>query len=590
MRPAAVAGKLLLVAGLGVLLAGMSSAQRGGGRQAGPSAPRFPARPPTMPEATSPPATSPKEDTRVLKFSSSVHLVLVPTVVITKAGAHVTGLTKDDFTLFEDGKEQKIASFEEVTATDARVSRPSLPPGQFSNLSLSSEAPRSLTIIALDTVNTRFLDQTKARQALVDYLAHNVNSSQPTMLLTIGSNGIRVIHDFTTDPAILVAVLRKVRGEIPPTQSFSGPADSAPMDAQTFNSQAMSMEADQFLAFMEGLDSSAAFRQSAAVTTTFESLQYIAQAFAGIPGRKSLIWVTGSFPFDVDSNTSTLLGKGAPIAFYERTFQMLNDANIAVYPVDARGLVVTGLPDASVRTTRAMNRNLSVYISNAMAAQADSITTLEQVAAMTGGRAFYNRNDLEGAFHEAAADTTQYYVLGYYLDKSNTKAGWRKLTVKTHREGAHIRARDGFFLTRSLLDPQESHDSDIMLALQSPLEYSALPLTVVVGAQERAGSKRKVTLEVVLPANVASIDADDGNRLSLDFAAVARDEKGESKAMFSQTLQAKLKPEGVDEVRGHGVTYTNSLELPPGDYSLRLVVRDNLNGRMGSVIAPLKVM
>ncbi|HYX70537.1 MAG TPA: VWA domain-containing protein [Terriglobales bacterium] len=536
------------------------------------------------------PTSSAKEDTRPLKFTSSVHLVLVPAVVTDKSGAHVTGLTLDDFSVLENGKEQKIAGLEEIKASDSRIARPKLPPGEFSNVSLSQDTPRSLTIIALDLINTPFLDQTRSREALVAYLAHNVSGNRPTMVLTIDRSGMHVIHDFTSDPAVLVAALRKVRGQIPPTVSLAGPADSDPIDAQTFNAQAMSMEVDQFLAFMEGLDQSPALQRSNLVTDTLESFQHLAQAFAGVPGRKSLIWVTGSFPFDIDSNSSTLLGQGSPLAFYERTFQMLNDANIAVYPVDARGLVVVGLPDASVRTTRAMNRNPSVYMSNALGAHADTITTLEQVAGMTGGRAFYNTNDLEGAFRQAAGDSTQYYVISYYLDKSNTKPGWRKLTVKVHRGGDHVRARDGFFLTRSLLDPQESHDTDIMEALQSPLEYSALPVTVVVGAAEGSGSKRKVTLEVLVPANAATVDADDGNRISLDFAAVARDDKGEGKAEFSQTLQARLKPAGVNEVRDHGVAYTNTLELAPGEYAVRVVVRDNLNGRMGSVLAPLKVM
>lgn len=592
MRSGRVAGKLLLVLALGILLAGMCVGQRRGGGvpQGGIPNSRPPQGPPRTPPQQGATASLPKEDTRPLQFSSSVHLVLVPAVVTDKSGAHVTGLTQADFAVLENGKEQKIASLEEIKSSDSRIARSKLPPGEFSNVSLGEDAPRSLTIIALDLINTPFLDQTRSRQALIDYLAHNVSSRQPTMLLTIDRSGMHVIHDFTTDPALLVAALRKARGQIPPTVSLSGPADSAPIDAQTFNAQAMSMEVDQVLAFMDSLDQSPAMQRSNLVTTTLESFQHLAQAFAGVPGRKSLIWVTGSFPFDIDSTSSTLLGQGSPLAFYERTFQMLNDANIAVYPVDARGLVVVGLPDASVRPTRAMNRNPSVYMSNALGAQADTITTLEQVAAMTGGRAFYNTNDLEGAFREAAGDSSQYYVLSYYLDKSNTKPGWRKLAVKVHRDGIHVRARDGFFLTQSLMNPQESHDMDIEVALQSPLEYSALPVTVVVGAAEGTGSKRKVTLEVVLPANTATVDESDGNRLSLDFAAVARDGKGEGVAEFSQTLQARLKPAGLGEVREHGVTYTNTLELPPGEYSVRVVVRDNLNGRMGSVLAPVKVM
>lgn len=531
-----------------------------------------------------------KSDSRTLKFSTSVQMVLVPAVVTDKSGHHVTGLTKDDFLLQEDGKEQKIASFEEVHAGTAPLFRSPAAGNEFSNVTVGDPAPRHFTIIALDTVNTPFLDQSRAREALVKYLAETLSEGQPVMLCTIGRSGIKVIHDFTTDPAVLRAALQKVHGELPPTAGAPGAADAAPVDSKTFASLGVNVEADQLLSFIQGLDQSPSFEQANAVATTLEAFQYIAEAFDGIPGRKSLIWVTGSFPFNIDTDTSALLGSGSPAGLYERTFQMLNNANIAVYPVDARGLVAVGMPDASVPSTHANVTNPGVVIQNALSTHMDTISTLEQVAAMTGGRAFYNRNDLDGAFREAADDSSDYYLLGYYLDKTNTKAGWRKLTVKTHREGAHVRARDGFFLTRTLMDPTQTHDMDLYVALQSPLDYSALPVTVRIASIQNEGSTRRVHFEIVLPPNAATIDGDDGNRLNLDFAAVARDPKGDGKAVFSQTFSNKLKPEAVSSIRDSGITYTNILDLPPGEYSIRFVVRDNLNGRMGSVLAPVKVM
>ncbi len=583
-----------MVAALVVSLALPSAAQRGGGRRApinpppaiGPAATRI--SPFSAADNTTP--NFAKSDSRTLKFSTSVQMVLVPAVVTDKAGHHLTGLTKDDFVLLEDGREQKIASFEEIHAGAAPVFRPAASANEYSNVSVGDESPRHFTIIALDTVNTPFLDQSRAREALVKYLAETVSENQPVMLCTIGRAGIKVIHDFTTDPAVLRAALQKVHAELPPTAGAPGPADAPPVDSKTFASQGASVEADQLLAFLQGLDQSPAFQQGVAVATTLESFQYIAEAFAGIPGRKSLIWVTGSFPFNIDTDTSAMLGSDSPTGLYERTFQMLNNANIAVYPVDARGLVTVGMPDASVPATHASVMNPAPVIQNALSTHMDTIATLEQVAAMTGGRAFYNRNDLEGAFREAADDSSDYYLLGYYLDKGNTKPGWRKLTVRTHREGARVRARDGFFLTRTLMDPTQTHDMDLYVALQSPLDYSALPVTVRIASIQNEGDKRRVHFEIVLPANAASIDTSDSNRLNLDFAAVARDPKGDGKAVFSQTISSKLRPEGVAQIRDSGITYTNILDLPPGEYSIRFVVRDNLNGRMGSVLAPVKVM
>jgi len=596
MSSSTVAGKVGLVAALVAALAVPGPGQRGG-RPAPP--PRAPIQQPVrQPQNNVSPFSAAdtgtpnfaKSDSRPLKFSTSVQMVLVPAVVTDKSGHHITGLTKDDFLLLEDGKEQRIASFEEIHAGGAPVVRTPAPANEYSNVMVGDSAPRHFTVIALDTVNTPFLDQTRAREALVRYLAETVSEGQPVMLCTIGRGGIKVIHDFTTDPAVLRAALQKVHAELPPATGGGNPADAPPVDSKTFASQGATVEADQLLSFIQGLDQSPAFEQGVSVATTLEAFQYIAQAFDGIPGRKSLIWVTGSFPFNIDTDTSALLGSGSPAGLYERTFQMLNNANIAVYPVDARGLVPVGMPDASVPSTHASMMNPAPVIQNALSAHMDTIATLEQVAAMTGGRAFYNRNDLDGAFREAADDSSDYYLLGYYLDKANTKAGWRKLTVKAHRDGAHVRARDGFFLTRTLMDPSETRKMDLYVAMQSPLDYSALPVTVRIASIQNEGGTRRVHFEIVLPANAATIDLDDGNRLNLDFAAVARDGKGDGKAMFSKTESAKLKPAGVQQIRDSGITYTDVLDLPPGEYQIRFVVRDNLNGRMGSVLAPVKVM
>src|SRR5260370_4882029 len=95
---------------------------------------------------------------------------------------------------------------------------------------------------------------------------------------------------------------------------------------------------------------------------------------------------------------------------------------------------------------------------------------------MTGGRAYYNSNDLVKGFRDAVKDSAEYYMLGYYLDRSNTKPGWRKLSVKVKRDHVDVRARSGFFVTQATVDPESSRDSDLASALQSPIDYTALPL------------------------------------------------------------------------------------------------------------------
>src|SRR5208283_3615033 len=137
---------------------------------------------------------------------------------------------------------------------------------------------------------------------------------------------------------------------------------------------------------------------------------------------------------------------------YQRTMQMLSDSSISVYPVDARGLL-TFFPGANTSRLNGITAvNKAVFEATR--------DTMEGFADMTGGKAFYNRNDLDVAFQKAADDSSTYYMLGYYLDK-NAKPGWHKLHVKTKSGGHEVRARNGFFVT-----PDSKNDETAKLDIQ----------------------------------------------------------------------------------------------------------------------------
>jgi len=519
-----------------------------------------------------------------VKFTSRAELVLVPVVVKDKSGRFVTGLSADDFTVTENGQPQKVSTFEEIRPSAGPVTRPALAPMEYTNVVAGASSPRRLTIVALDLVNTPILDQARAREQLIKYLAEQVDASNLTALVTIHRKGITVIQDFTSDPRTLVAALQMVKGKLHLTDATTL---TSPRTDEIIAEGAAGMGvADQLMNFASPGDFGA-YRQAAAVETTLESFQHIAQAFSGVPGRKSLLWATASFPFTID-DSSGFLGGSSAYALYERTMQMLSGANIAVYPVDVRGLMTVGLPDSSASSTTRGALLPQPGITAAARAHADTLTTLETFAAMTGGKAFYNRNDLSTSFREASEDSAAYYMLGYYLDKENTKPGWRKLKVKVARNDVHVRARTGFFVDQSTVDPNLTRELDLFVAISSPLDYTALPMTVRWTQVEGKGGKRKVGFEIELPANAATMDGAD-NRLSLEFLAVAKTGKGESAANFGQTFQKKLTPEQAEQIRGSGITYHNVIEVSPGDYGVRFVVRDNLSGRMGSVLAPLRL-
>jgi VWFA-related protein len=536
-------------------------------------------------------------------FISHSELVQVP-VVVTDGNGHVKGLTKDDFVLQENGKDKAIATFEEVKATPGAVRRTQGAFGEYSNTYAGATAPKSLTIFALDLINTPFYDQTYARQQLIKFLATRLDANEPTALILINRSGIKVLHDFTTDTSILIAALQKTLGEVPAIQ----------LAAQDVGPEQASIEA--FVNNGAGVDPYLEMVQREAIMVTLESFQHVAESFAGVPGRKSLIWATAAFPFGLDPKSGTIISPtfvsqgaiqsagtgmnrngGLPELpssnqinstedlrslepLYQRTFQMLSSSNICVYPVDARGLIVY-FPGADVSQIRGWNRvNQALFEA--------SRETMVTFADVTGGRAFYNRNDLAGAFGKAATDSTQYYMLGYYLDK-NAKPGWHRLHVKVKTKGVDVQARSGFFVSAEGRN-KEDKKMDIRMALASPLDYTAVPMTVLWSSKPQIdGAKKKVAYRIILPPEADLIDDRDNNHVSLEVFSVARTPTGVDADQFGQHLETNIKPGDLERVRKDGITFNNAVEVPPGEYTVRFIVRDNLTGRIGSVSAPLRV-
>lgn len=263
--------------------------------------------PPQTPNPNSRPTV---EDEQKVELSSTTVLVQVPVVVTDKSGAHLHNLKKEDFQVFENGKEQKLGSFEEITTASSPLPVAASQPGVFSNLVVDPSQPRTLAIIAIDEVNTPFLDQATGRKELIKYLSTNLEPGQLLGLVIMGSNGIRVLHGLTSDPAQLIAAVKKVNGELTTMETYDpesqvAGANQGALGNSNFSQSAEDDIEDQLRDFVTRGDAiTGAFQQQAAIETTLRSFLDIANYVSGIPGRKSLIWATGSFPFTIESPSS----------------------------------------------------------------------------------------------------------------------------------------------------------------------------------------------------------------------------------------------------------------------------------------------
>jgi VWFA-related protein len=532
------------------------------------------------------------EQSSASTFTSTTDLVLIPTIVQDKSGAHISGLTKEAFELKQDGKSHPIAIFEEVKTDSTGLRRSQGEHGTFSNFDNATSRYRRLNIIVLDFVNTPFAGQANARVQLVKFLSEVAASGEPMCLLALTRGGLKMLHDFTDDPKLLAEGVRKVNADTAPMIHESVVDAGHPPASDGLGAALTKMIRDQLqaeaqLASMETKD---------AASLTVQALQQIAKAFRGLPGRKALIWASSGFPFSISQPAEFQCDPPCELSHhdemqsvYDNLWKIMNDAQIAIYSVDLRS-AASGMAMLSggVRPSDLGDPQFDTNAQEEWKRQ-DTDSTLQLFAENTGGKSFLGGGNLVESFRQATQDDSSYYMLGYYVNRSGTKPGWHQISVTIKRKGVHPRFRNGFFLSKDV--STTSARDEIQLALASPLDFVGIPISISWSGQSasQTAGKTKVQFELVMPANFASVDEPDQNHMLVDIAAVARNAKGEIAGEVSQRIDTHLKSDGLEQIQHNGLTYHNGLQLAPGEYTVRFVVRDSLGNRVGSVAAPVKV-
>ncbi|MGH9703983.1 MAG: VWA domain-containing protein, partial [Candidatus Acidiferrales bacterium] len=519
------------------------------------------------------------------KLASRSNAVLVPVVVTDKRGNHIRGLTRDEFEIREDGKPQTIQSFEEITANPKPIERAANSlPYTFSN-QIGDQQAKGLQIIAIDLINTPFAHQADARKALIDFLSKSAAGENLVALVVIDHAGVHLIHNFTADRAVLVSAIQKVQSRLSARDKTSLDIHMSTMDTNS-EDDAEAAQLSVILAGAAASDSAPGIATMAATAAaaqakmdlakesqdgglTLQCLRQVAQYFAAVPGRKSMIWASTGFRL-MQNSIPGGFGRGSTPEEWQRTVQSLEDADIAVYPVDVGGFGATAraMTAGPISDTAGPSGSGNIHARSASLSSfeaglaTDPIQarhdTLRQMAELTGGQALYNSNDLEDLLRRATQDSTQYYLLAYSIGEKE-KEGWRKLDVKVHHEGVQVRSRSGFFFSNAAADPESARQADEITALTSSLQFTSLPITATWGKTEPAGASRKIHFTIVIPPGAAEVDTEKENHISLDFLALATNPLGEESGKTTQRLDRKLPAAGATQIESNGITYANTL-------------------------------
>jgi VWFA-related protein len=580
------------------------------------------------------PAGKAKKEERVLRSTS--RLVLVSTLVWDKDGAPVSGLTRDDFEVLEDGKPQSVATFSAVVSGGGPRALPAptapaaavLPRNTFTNREeRSHEVTPVITVILLDALNTEAKDSVYGQHEVVRFL-EKLQPQDRVALYLLSVGGVRVLFDFTSDPAPLIRALQRYRARGETQLSASNP-EVMPSGIT---------EIDDFLRNTSKLESGFFLRDR--VHRTVDALVAIADHLLRVPGRKNLVWVSSSFPisFGFDklygstrgtmgdgpsaevvagaaaiaelanapgSASTSMPGKGGPptrpppsasknpdllIApeqevFWhdlERAARALNQANLAIYPVDARGLM-TAFPNSRFNAAAvASGQGPGAPEFTLGGPNRKEFDTMNMLADRTGGRAFYNANEINQSVRTAIDESRVTYELGYYPVHNQWDGKFREITVRVKRPGLKVRNRRGYFAVKDA-PAAESQQAELQAAADSPLESSALGLRVRL-EPVTGGDARALNLRIELDPREVLL-AREGNRWvgALAVLVAQRKSDGEKTMSGAQTVDLKLEPATYDKLLREGMKLTKRIQLEPGAEELRVVVRDTSSGVTGSV-------
>ena len=542
----------------------------------------------------------PAEEIPPLLKRVTTRLVLVDVVVTDKQGHPVTGLTANDFVLLEDGKPHPIASFSfEQPAAEPVAAPPPLPQHVHTNRAQYRLPPGPLTILLLDALNTPTGDQVTARRQMIRYLQSQAKFTQHTAVLAL-TNRLILLQDFTTDPELLEAAIEQYATQPSTVLARADQNTELPSNLSLIPAEAL----QQLLERLRRLEAEEVAQSTdQRVGATLAALRTMASAVSGYPGRKNVIWVSTGFPFTLfateTENRDLFRTYGREIA---RTAQALTDAQVAVYPVDARGLAGYAAADASVsgRITLRETARRPVGSARTGAAMTDELDyqsekllsthqTMTQLAEETGGRAMLNRNDIDAAVALSVADGATYYSLAYYPTNKSWNGKFRRIEVRVQREGARARHRRGYYAFDSFPAQESgSRDAEMRAALGGPFPSTALTFLARVAPPAPANQAR-VRVEFLVDAAglLFRLGEEGRQQCSVDFLAAAYSPEGKVITSASQTINAALRPDQYTRVLEGGLPYLMEMDLAPGRYLLRLVVRDNQTGLLGSLDVPL---
>jgi len=505
-------------------------------------------------------------------FRSTTELVLVNVTVRDKNGNPVRDLKREDFTVLEDSKPQQVISFDlentdavlSTATTEAPLLGKTQPPTADAAQAVSARPlkDRRLIILFFDLSSMQPDEIDRATTAAQNYVDKQMVAADLVSVVSLGDT-LSVNQDFTSDRALLKKAL----------QAFNLGAGGG-FEAGSTGTTEGTAETDQ--SFTVDDTEYNIFNTD----RRLQALRSIGDKLAHIEEKKSLIYFSSGMDRTGIENQSQL--RSATNAAVK--------ANMAIYTIDIRGLqaLVPGgeAQNASLRGTSPYSGK---SVSSAFDSNATTQETLVTLAGDTGGKAFLDSNDFGKVFTGVQQDSSLYYLLGYHSTNTARDGRFRRITVRINRPGLKLDFRRGYYAPADFQhSTRDDRERQLDEELASDLSTTDLPVYLSAAYFRIGDRKFYVPVSVVVPGSqIPFTRNNDQDKATLDVLGIVTDTNKRPVGDIRDTV--KLSVNTSQLVQRKNVQYNSGFVLPPGQYHLKFVVRENQSGRLGSFETDLSV-
>jgi VWFA-related protein len=477
----------------------------------------------------------------------NVREVSLDVVVTDKKGNVVTDLKPDDFKVYEDNVQQLIRSFVPPKGHEPPADAPVVTSS--ANVTKIGDAP--VTILVLDELDTRFEDMAFAREAMNKYLNRQpAQMLQPTILMVVNEKKFDVIHDYTQNRDDLVNALKKHFPAYPFRMMRNSPTDA-----------------------------------SERMASALGALMQIAEASSGIRGRKNVIWVGCGFPsISTDSDAVNSDRADELNQAVKDATQILLETRVTLNVIDPSLMATSMIDTSDPDIISPDDLNSATDETGTQAIFANNDINFVQFAPATGGFAYSMRNDVDREIAGAVEKGSNYFTLTYSpTNRSDDPAALRKIRILIDRPGLSANTRTGYYVEpKRVSDEKPPPPSNNRLAFD--LTNAALDKIVYNGIEIKPVAV-KGGYELQIPANALGylIEPNDVKHAEVTVMAVCFGTRDHVLSHVTQELATRL-PEGLAQ----NVTFKLPFTIPSGTKLIRFVVRDAINGKMGTAdVTPL---